>query len=58
VDVGAKINRLQLISSGLQPGESVVLEGVQKLKNGMTIKPLPSTFEEIAKPSPAQHSGV
>jgi len=58
VDVGAKINRLQLISSGLQPGESVVLEGVQKLKNGMTIKPLPSTFEEIAKPSPAKHSGV
>ena len=56
--VGAKINRLQLITSGLQPGEKVVLEGVQKLRSGMSIKPLPSTFEEIAHPSSAKPSGV
>jgi membrane fusion protein (multidrug efflux system) len=48
VSVGAKINRLQIITEGLQPGERVVLEGVQKLKNGMTIQPTVTDFEERA----------
>lgn len=48
VSVGAKINRLQIITEGLQPGERVVLEGVQKLKNGMTIQPTVTDFDERA----------
>ncbi len=44
---GPKINRLQIIASGLKAGERVVLEGVQKVKNGMTIKPLASAFDEV-----------
>ena len=51
VTVGPKINRLQIISSGLKPGERVVLEGVQKIRSGMTIKATPTEFEEIAAPS-------
>jgi len=50
VTVGLKINRLQIISSGLKPGERVVLEGVQKIRAGMTIKATPTEFEEVAAP--------
>lgn len=52
VSVGPKINRLQIITSGLKPGEIVVLEGIQKLRNGMTIKPAPTDFDESPVPSP------
>lgn len=44
--LGHKINKLQVVSNGLKPGEKVVLEGVQKLRNGMTIKPNVVTFDE------------
>jgi len=50
VTVGPKINRLQVISSGLKPGERVVLEGVQKIRAGMTIKAMPTEFEEVVAP--------
>ena len=46
VEVGTKIGQLQIITSGLKPGEKVVLEGVQRIRNGMTIKPIPSDFNE------------
>ena len=51
VSVGPKVNRLQIITSGLKPGETVVLEGVQKLRNGMSIKPVPTDFDESPVPS-------
>ena len=50
VTVGPKINRLQIIASGLKPGERVVLEGVQKIRTGMTIKAMPTEFDEVATP--------
>jgi len=46
VMVGPKVNKLQIISSGLKEGEKVVLEGIQKLRNGMTIKPKVVSFDE------------
>ena len=46
VEVGAKIDQLQIITSGLKPGEQVVLEGVQRVKSGMTIKPRLTDFDE------------
>ena len=51
---GPKVNRLQIISSGIKPGERVVLEGVQKAKAGMTIKPLVSEFDEVPDLSSSQ----
>lgn len=51
VVVAQKINRLQIVASGLKAGETVVLEGVQKIRNGMTIKPKLTTFDEVAEPS-------
>lgn len=56
--VGPKINKLQIIVSGLTAGEKVVLEGVQMLRNGMTIKPVPTDFNETAIPSSTNPSEV
>ncbi len=51
VEIGPKIDRLQIITSGLKPGEKVVLEGVQKLRNGMIINPHLTDFSDAAAPS-------
>lgn len=37
VDVGAKVGNLWIINSGVTPGERVVVEGVQKIRDGMTV---------------------
>lgn len=39
VKVGDRIGSLWLIEEGLNPGDRVVAEGVQKVRNGMTVTP-------------------
>src|SRR6185295_11384683 len=39
VKVGERIGTLWIIDQGLNPGERVVVEGLQKLKAGMTVNP-------------------
>jgi len=41
VKVGERIGTLWIIDQGLKPGERVVVEGLQKVKAGMTVKPAP-----------------
>jgi membrane fusion protein (multidrug efflux system) len=41
VETGQRVGSLQVVSKGLQPGEKVVAEGIQKVKEGMTIAPTP-----------------
>lgn len=41
VKVGERIASLWIIDQGLKPGERVVVEGLQKVKVGMTVKPKP-----------------
>lgn len=41
VKVGERVGTLWVIDQGLQPGEHVVVEGLQKLKAGMTVTPKP-----------------
>ena len=36
---------LWLIESGLNPGETVVLEGLQKVRSGVTVNPVQAEFE-------------
>lgn len=38
VDVGEKTGTLWVIKSGVNPGERVVVEGVQKIRDGMTVE--------------------
>jgi membrane fusion protein (multidrug efflux system) len=40
VKVGPRVGDLWVVEEGLQPGERVVVEGVQRLKDGMTVKPV------------------
>ena len=47
VKVGERVGSLWIVDQGLQPGERVVAEGIQKLKAGMTVHP---------KPFPAQNT--
>jgi membrane fusion protein, multidrug efflux system len=38
VRTGATVENLQIVSSGLQPGDRVVVEGIQKVQPGMTVQ--------------------
>jgi membrane fusion protein (multidrug efflux system) len=41
VQTGPTYASMQVVTSGLQPGENVVIEGMQKLRQGMTVKTTP-----------------
>ena len=41
VQTGPKYASMQVITAGLQPGDQVVIEGMQKLRQGMTVKTTP-----------------
>lgn len=41
VEIGPTYASMQVVSSGLQPGETVAVEGMQKLRQGMTVKTTP-----------------
>ncbi|HZC43957.1 MAG TPA: efflux RND transporter periplasmic adaptor subunit, partial [Acidobacteriaceae bacterium] len=47
VKVGDRVGNLWVITEGLQPGEKVVAEGFQKVRDGMTVTVEP--FTEVAK---------
>ncbi len=51
VQVGERIGSMWIISRGLQPGERVVVEGLQKLKAGMTVTPAPYAKQPATEPS-------
>ena len=50
VKPGYRVDSDWIIDEGLKPGERVVAEGVQKVKEGMTVNPKP--FGEEAQPKP------
>ncbi|MDD2319316.1 MAG: efflux RND transporter periplasmic adaptor subunit [Geobacteraceae bacterium] len=41
VETGQRVGHLQVVSKGLQPGEKIVAEGIQKVKDGMPVTPKP-----------------
>jgi membrane fusion protein (multidrug efflux system) len=45
VSVGEKLGDLSVVTSGLQAGDKVVLEGMQKVGTGVGIIPVPKEFE-------------
>jgi membrane fusion protein (multidrug efflux system) len=45
VTVGPQVDRRWVIASGLNPGERVVAEGVQKVRAGVQVNPKPFTAE-------------
>jgi membrane fusion protein, multidrug efflux system len=49
VTVGPRVGNLWLIEKGLNPGEQVVVEGLQRLKDGAVIEPIPVVSHEGEK---------
>ena len=48
IEVGQKVDELWLVEKGLKAGERVVAEGIQKVKEGMRVKPKPYSPSELA----------
>jgi len=55
VRAAERVGTLWVIDNGLSAGDRIVVEGVQKVRTGMKVKPVPTTIEEPAggPPSPA-----
>jgi membrane fusion protein, multidrug efflux system len=53
VKAGARIGDLWLIDQGLKPGERIVVEGLQKVREGATVNPKPAEPATSAKAEPA-----
>lgn len=49
VTVGPQVDRRWVIASGLNPGERVVVEGIQKVRTGVRVNPKPFTTETISR---------
>jgi membrane fusion protein, multidrug efflux system len=45
VKVGERVGTMWVIDEGLHPGERVVVEGLQKVRQGMTVHPTPFVAE-------------
>ena len=46
VTTGARVGTLWVIDKGLNPGERIVVEGVQKVRPGVKVQPVPVTIAE------------
>ena len=58
VELGATLNSRWLVQSGLEPGDTVVVEGAQKLYPGATVAPEPATDDAAAQPAAVGGSPV
>jgi membrane fusion protein (multidrug efflux system) len=45
VQVGRRIGDMAIIEDGLEAGESVVIDALQKVRAGMKVNPVPTEFE-------------
>jgi membrane fusion protein (multidrug efflux system) len=52
VQAGERIGTLWLIESGLSSGEKVIVEGLQKVRNGVTVNPTVVTIDESTSTPP------
>ena len=53
VETGQRVDTLQVVSKGLRPGEKIVAEGIQKVKEGMPVIPKPFVPQSRAGEKPA-----
>jgi len=54
VKAGEQVDGLWVIEKGLEPGERVVTEGLQKVKDGIVVSPKPDASAPSAPPPPGQ----
>ena len=58
VKVGPRVDDLWVIDEGLKPGERVVVEGLQRLRDGMTVKAVPVAASASSPAVPAAPGAV
>ena len=51
IEVGSKIGSAWMISKGLEPGEKVIYEGLQKVRDGVPVKPIATDVVLIGAPA-------
>jgi RND family efflux transporter MFP subunit len=49
VKIGAQLGSLRVVETGLHPGDRVVAEGIQKVREGAVVNPLPFAAPEAVK---------
>jgi len=47
VKVGERVGMLWVIEEGIEPGDRVIVEGAQKVRDGQLVKPMPWTPSAI-----------
>jgi len=47
VELGPKVDNLWLVKKGVKPGEKVIFEGLQKIADGVVVKPVEREFKRI-----------
>jgi len=52
VRAAERVGTLWVIDSGLKPGDRIVVEGVQKVRTGTKVTPVPTTIEEPVPSAP------
>ena len=52
VDVGASVQGLRVINSGVAEGDRVVVDGVQKISDGALVDPKPAPPPSSSTPAP------
>jgi membrane fusion protein (multidrug efflux system) len=58
VKAGERIGTLWIIDEGLKPGESIIVEGIQKIKQGSVVSPKPFQAEAKVKPETDAQASV
>ena len=53
VTLGAQVNGLRIVSAGLKPQERVIVNGLQRIRPGALVQPLPVDMELKAAAAPA-----
>lgn len=58
VTVGAKVGVQSIITSGLNPGDTVIVEGFQKIRPGAPVQPMPWAEQQAQSPAEPQPQSV
>jgi membrane fusion protein (multidrug efflux system) len=46
VTIGERVGKFWIINEGVKPGERVVVEGLTKVRDGVTVKPVPDASDQ------------
>jgi membrane fusion protein (multidrug efflux system) len=56
VKVGPRVDSLWVIDEGVKPGEKVVVEGLQRVREGVVVSPKPMEAAKVAASGPASEA--